>query len=1035
MKLKELYRSIACATLVAPALVAPTLVFAQNTPEIEEVVVTGSLIRGTPVDAALPVEVYSQEDLKLSGSPSALDFAKSLSISGATSGESYYFGGAGLTGSVSYNLRGIGADKTLSLFNGRRVTQNTSVIPSIALSRTEILKDGAAVTYGADATGGVVNFISRDSFEGIEIQSNYKAIDGSEGDYNFGIIGGISGDQSDFIWAAQWEHRSRLDADERPFTRLSYAENPAPWSTLTNLAGWLPRGALPAAQTYNPASSNGAGDWGNPVGGIISDYTQESCEAVGGTYVNTFSCAYNYIPYYNLVSDNDIYRLYGQFKTSVTESMEFYLRAAYSMVDTPYQYGSPSQPVIRGPAIHGGATYQLYVPKSNPFVADFAQRTGFANNPAYAVTQGFTPVTYRAFAHGGLDTFAEDGKYSTPSKIRNKFAHLSSGFEGEFSNGITYDLAATYNQSNLYADSPDMMLYRVQQALNGFGGPNCNVPDLNPNRFGTQNDALAGSAGCSWYNPFASNFASQPVYGLANPSYIPGAENSDELIAWLFNERATRDVNWNLTFDAVFSGETPIELPGGIVGWAAGAQYRTTENQETVNDPLYNGSTPCQNPATDGQVPRNPNDPNYNGCTPDGPGPFQFFGTNVPDFATQDQRSVFGELSLPVFDSLNLSAAVRYEEFTGGLDATVYKVSGQYRVTDALSFRGSYGTNYQAPGADVIPGEVANGTASYTIAGGNWRGSQTVTQSGINPEEATVWSVGSIWQSEGLSAGSDFRFIIDYFNIETENELGLLASVNQIASSVFSISPTGSGAVPTNGTALANCSHPLAGRVVFNGSCVQGVTTAADFAQIRTDFGNGPGQTTSGFDVQTTYGMPAFRGDLTFSATATKIQEFKYSPTLLDGFEVAPAADRLGFLNFATIANAVSEWRGNLTANYAEGNHNYRLSAQYIKGVKDDRYFNDDGSRVGDAALTPAGRQPGTTTPFGPSTYGVFGEDWITVDFHYTLDLLDWDATLTASVENIADEMPPASRQELGYDPRIGNPLGRTFQLGLTKRF
>tara|TARA_R110002072_G_scaffold247353_2_gene406481 strand:+ start:25925 stop:29017 length:3093 start_codon:yes stop_codon:yes gene_type:complete len=1030
MRLKELYRCIACVSLVAP-----TLAFAQQAPEIEEVVVTGSLIRGTPVDAALPVEVYSQEDLKLSGSPSALDFAKSLSISGATSGESYYFGGAGLTGSVSYNLRGIGADKTLSLFNGRRVTQNTSVIPSIALARTEILKDGAAVTYGADATGGVVNFISRDSFDGVEIQSSYKAIDGSGGDHTLGIIGGFGGDQTDVVWAAQWEHRSRLDASDRSFTRLPYSENPAPWSTLTNLAGWLPRGALPDAQTYNPASSNGAGDWGNPVGGVISDYTQESCEAVGGTYVNTFSCAYNYIPYYNLVSDNDIYRLYGQVKTAVTDSMDFYVRAAYSMVDTPYQYGSPSQPVIRGPAIHGGATYQLYVPKSNPFVADFAQRTGFANNPAYAVTQGFTPITYRAFAHGGLDTFAEEGKYSTPSKIRNKFAHIASGFEGEFDNGITYDIAATYNQSNLYADSPDMMLYRVQEALNGFGGENCNVPDTNPNRFGTQNAALAGSAGCSWYNPFASNFAGQPVYGQTNPSHVPGAENSDELIRWLFNERAARDINWNLTFDAVFSGETPIDLPGGRMGWALGTQFRTTENSETVSDPLFNGSTPCQNPATDGQVPRDPADANYNGCTPDGPGPFQFFGTNVPDYSTQDQTSVFGELSMPLLDSVYLSAAVRYEEFSGGLDSTVYKVSGQWTATDNLSFRGSYGTNYQAPGADVLPGEVANGTNSYTIAAGNWRGAQTVTQSGIEPEEATVWSAGAIWQSEGFTAGSDFRFIVDYFNIETENELGLLASANQIASAVFSIPPSGSGAVPTNGTALADCSHPLAGRVVFNGSCVQGVTSAADFAQVRTDFGNGPGQLTAGFDIQTVYNLPAFSGDLSFSANATKINKFRYTATVLDGYTIDPGADRLGFLNFATIANAVSEWRGSLTANYMQGDQNYRLTAQYIKGVKDDRYFNADGSRVGDAALTPNGRQPGTTNPFGPSLYGVYGEDWISVDFHYTMDLVRWDATLNASVVNIADEMPPESRQELGYDPRIGSPLGRTFEIGLTKRF
>jgi hypothetical protein len=152
---------------------------------------------------------------------------------------------------------------------------------------------------------------------------------------------------------------------------------------LTNLAGWLPRGALPATQTYNPASSTANGDWGSPTGGVISDYTQSSCEAVGGIYVNNYSCAYNYIPYYNLVSDNDIYRLYGQIKTEISDRSSFYARAAYSMVDTPYQYGSPSQPVIRGPAMASGATYQLYVPKTNPFVADFAQRTGFANNPVY----------------------------------------------------------------------------------------------------------------------------------------------------------------------------------------------------------------------------------------------------------------------------------------------------------------------------------------------------------------------------------------------------------------------------------------------------------------------------------------------------------------------------------------------------------------------------------------------------------------------------------------------------------------------------
>src|SRR5690606_13502837 len=171
-------------------------------------------------------------------------------------------------------------------------------------------------------------------------------------------------------------------------------------------------------------------------------------------------------------------------------------------------------------------------------------------------------------------TFAEGGKHSTPSDIRNKFTHLSTGFNGDVTDDISFDVGLTYNQSNLSSTGPDMMLYRVQQGLNGFGGPNCNVPDLDPSRYGTQNPAMAGSAGCSWYNPFASNFSSQPVLGLNNPSYVPGAENSDELIEWLFNERAEEELNWNATVDVVFSGMTPLELPGGNVAWGAGAQWR-----------------------------------------------------------------------------------------------------------------------------------------------------------------------------------------------------------------------------------------------------------------------------------------------------------------------------------------------------------------------------------------------------------------------------------------------------------------------------
>ena len=93
------------------------------------------------------------------------------------------------------------------------MSQNTANIPSAAIARTEILKDGAAVIYGADATGGVVNFITRDNFTGLEVGGQYKLIDGSDGDYGLNIIGGIGEGDVNFMWSAEWEHRSRLETD------------------------------------------------------------------------------------------------------------------------------------------------------------------------------------------------------------------------------------------------------------------------------------------------------------------------------------------------------------------------------------------------------------------------------------------------------------------------------------------------------------------------------------------------------------------------------------------------------------------------------------------------------------------------------------------------------------------------------------------------------------------------------------------------------------------------------------------------------
>lgn len=95
------------------------------------------------------------------------------------------------------------------------------------------------------------------------------------------------------------------------------------------------------------------------------------------------------------------------------------------------------------------------------------------------------------------------------------------------------------------------------------------------------------------------------------------------------------------------------------------------------------------------------------------------------------------------------------------------------------------------------------------------------------------------------------------------------------------------------------------------------------------------------------------------------------------------------------------------SANYRFDRHNIRLGVNYVSAVHDER----------------AGKQ-----------YGEDGEDWVTADATYRFQFSD-DLALTATIANIFDRDPPAAQEELGYDPFMGNPLGRTIELGVKKAF
>ncbi len=983
--------------------------------ESDRVVVTGSLIAGSPEDAALPVEVFTSEDLEEQGAPTALEFAKDLTIGGPVQGEANFFGGSA-PGAVSFNLRGIGADKTLTLLNGRRVAENTSFIPGSALARTELLKDGAAVTYGADAIGGVVNFITRDDFVGLETRASYKLVDGSDGEWTGSVLGGWGDDNTNLLWAVEYDHRSELKPQERDWALLPRSINPSPWSPLSNLGIYTPRGALPA--TIAPPGANGqftlTGEYGPTVGTPIRDSNpalgtpSQYCAAIGGDFTNI--CNFPYFPFYRLVEDQDVYRAYAQINTSVTNDMDFHLDVAYGQVKSQ-THVSPSLPTSRGPA-RTISEAQLYIPRANPFVTQFLAETGNSASTAQGFTFANAGSFYRTFAFQGTTAFGED---TSINYYDGQGFRVSGGINGRFGDwagvfsDVNYDAALTYNQTITRITGPDMLGFRIQQALNGFGGPNCNAPDLDLARFGTQNPAAAGTNGCKWFNPFTTSFLNNPSKNLNNPNSGSGRglpvpagvsswENSQELQRWLYDERETEDTNSSLTLDLTFSGMSGLQLPGGEVGWALGAQGRQLENRDVVPSPFHNGQTPCSWPGED---PNPAFTPGYTGC--DNAGPFVFFAPDPPEYQDQQSFAYFGELQIPVLDNLNFSAAVRREDFSGDIGATVYKVSGKWDVWGPLSIRGSYGTNFQAPPVGIRPGEVDQGVVNYTLAAGQWLPATTITRAGVVPAEATAWNAGVIWQSEGIAPDHDFTLIVDYFDIETENEFRVLATHNEIFNAVF------------NGTdAFTPCNHPLASRVRYQatatspgGSC-SATTVALDLAGVTTEFGNGPGVLTNGIDYQINYSMPLFEGDLSVGGTATQVLKLQDTKTQLDGFTISNGDDRLGFLNFSGAAVASPEWRVNAFTSYRfMDQHTLRFAANWQSAVSDDR--------------------PGIQ-------WGENGEDPVVFDLFYLFDLTD-TLRLSASVENITDRDPPKHQTETGYDARLGNALGRTFEIGIKKTF
>lgn len=1013
--LKTRLLAAAACSVVALALASPAA--AQNAPvaplqkandepiqQAPDIVVTGSLIRGTPEDAALPVDVITSDELARQGSPSALDLLKNLPTSNGVIGDANQFDSRaqGSEGVASVNLRGLGPQRTLVLLNGKRVVSagtgvpvvDINLLPQSAIGRIEILKDGAAATYGSDAVAGVVNFITRSDQQGFQASGDYRYIRGSTGDYTGAISFGHHKDGFQMFASFGYQHRSPLRTIDRPFTVQPYPNNPQGGYT-------------------------GGGNPGNfGFGGTPNFVRDLGCEALGGFRSlpgsTTDRCFNNYGQFDNLVEPEDRYQAYVETKIDLTTNLKFSASALYGSSSTRITTSPSYLPTLppSANAVSGGAGLFI-IPTYSPALRDYCSLYGAASG---CVTAGGAPVApaiafpvlFRPFLLGGNPLFADaqNSRASAFSQRQSESVRFTAGLEWSINSKLTLEAGFTYSDYNRGIEGTDTFGDLFQNALAGFGGPNCAyaTPAQRAGLTAAQVTALAGTNGCTFFNPFSTAVAANAISGVANPNYAgtrspvgfslaPGAGLINDLATIDNFFRTSRsDTNTQLLVgDLVLSGQTGLRLPGGEVSFAIGGQYRSNKYSIRYNADSNLDINPCTgsplNPAAT--------------CSPQ-TGALGFLGTNRNRALDGTVYAFFGELQAPITDSINVQLSARYENYGGSVGST-FNPQGRIRwqLTDWLAIRGGAGTTFRGPPAENLAGQVT----SLQIIGSSFRAIDIRGNPNLNPEKATTYGGGLILKIGGLNAS------VDYFRYDLNGPIEA-EPVAGIVSALF-------------GTA-SNCTDPayaaLRSRFDFSG----GICGIGTVQRLRTNLINSANVSTSGLDFQADYRFDLGGADFRIGGTGTYVINYKTQNINVEGIVVQPAFDAVGKLNFQTSAYPIPPLKGNIYLQGDWGIHSARFQVNYIDGYRDQRA--DQAGSIFTSAAT-AGTLAGTAVTAGANI-----SSFTTLDFTYRMQLKT-GTTISLSALNFLDQLPPFARLDFNYDPFTASPLGFTAKFGITQKF
>ncbi len=737
------------STVLTPPAFAQTPSPATGLSEGEAIIVTGSRLRRNVEDSPLPLQIFAAEDLRRESINSPEQFIALLSSNGtgldnlASNADVVSGQARGNNGASSANLRGQGAAATLILLNGRRVPAHglnggivdINQIPIFAVERIEVLKDGASAIYGTDAVGGVINFITRQNFSGLNAQGFMDLTEAGGGNIFRGSVMGGFGDlerQNFNVMAAVSlsDHR-QLRGDQRAFVNtfqpnrgLSPDTRGTPFATIFPLGVGpnTPQGTIiasPATAPFIPGTTIRAGAGINPLDlpggpgcGVIDGqgpYDELLWDLPGAR----FACAWDTGRAAVLQQPIRTISYLGRAALRAG-AHQFTAEITGSDADSSKRFSNLQ-------LIPNLTTQNFAFPRTaqNAAIYDriFNQLVAaFPNDTTLAARRGL-PIAYRWRC-------IECGRREIDTNVKTLRASL--GAEGPLTGGFEYRVGASYGFS---------------EASSVLGGG-----------YYYRNTGLGVTGIVDVLNT-----------GVINPFLLPGETQSAAALAALESASA-RGVRlyggkfdlWQI--DASVAGDL-FQLPAGTVQAAVGVDWRR-EGYSFAGD----GRT--QQP--------------FIIAAP-------FDNANALDGVSRTVKAAYAEVLVPLFTGLELTGAIRVDDYTGFGSTVNPKVAGKYRPVRELMFRGSYNTGFRVPtfnqifngtlespysGRDLAdPASCPGGRPDTAIPGCEVVQPSILTggKPDLGPEKARQWSLGVVFEPAPRTFIS-----LDYWNIRRTGTIQLL---------------------------------------------------------------------------------------------------------------------------------------------------------------------------------------------------------------------------------------------------------------------